>query len=129
MMHMRRKATTLLIGLTAMAALLMGGVVNAAPAAAATSCPDGYVCIYKGDVYDGYDYHPLVARYYYYGVYNLSNFYGVYSISNCQTGGANVQGFSGYNGTGSELWRSQLRSCPTGFVMNLTPTNSIRLYR
>lgn len=126
---MRRSLVVLFMGLVA----LVGGVGTATSAVAegygyGSDCPTGYVCIYKGDIYDGTDYHPRVASYYKYGTYNLSGFYGLYTISNCQTGYAGVDGYSGYNGTGTKLFQSAVpRLCPAGFVQNMTPVNSIRL--
>lgn len=101
------------------------GVVTAA----ATTCPSGYLCIYKGDIWDGGTYHPIVARYYAYGTYNLSNMYGPHTIKNCQTGGAGASGYSGYNATGSVLWYLPDSNCNmAGFLVDFTPVNSLRLY-
>lgn len=100
------------------------GVVSAA----ATTCPSGYVCIYQGDIWDGGSYHPMVARYYNYGTYNLSNMVGSYTVKNCQTGGAGVAAYSGYNATGSLLWDLRVNNCSTGMWTNFTPVYSLRLH-
>lgn len=92
-----------------------------------SGCPSGYVCIYQGDVFDGGSNHPMVYSFYYYGTYNVSNLIGNYTVFNCQTGGAHVAGYSGYNATGSVLW-SLGNNCSGGFWYDLTPTNSVRLY-
>jgi len=92
-----------------------------------SGCPTGYVCIYQGDVWDGSPNHPMVYSFYYYGTYNVSNLIGDYTVFNCQSGGAGVAGYSGYNATGSVLW-SLGNNCAGGFWEDLTPTNSVRLY-
>lgn len=95
---------------------------------AATSCPSGYVCIYQGDIWDGGSYHPMVARYYNYGTYNLSNMVGSYTVKNCQTGGAGVAAYSGSNATGSLLWDLRTNNCLSGMWTNMTPVYSLRLH-
>jgi hypothetical protein len=100
------------------------GVVSAA----ASTCGAGYVCIYQGDIWDGGTNHPMVARYYNYGTYNLSNMIGSYTIRNCQTGGAGVAAYSGYNATGSLLWDLRINNCTTGMWTNFTPVYSLRLH-
>lgn len=135
---MRRFLLTLVM---AMAALVSGvGVASAAPSDAASAaslsaasayspeCKLGYVCIYEGDYQDPGGLGRQVAVYYRYGVYNLNNLIGDYTVQNCQTGGASVIGYSGYNGTGSVLF--EIRGYACGGVAgsrNLTPVNSIRL--
>ena len=100
------------------------GVVSAA----ATTCGSGYVCIYQGDIWDGGTNHPMVARYYAYGTYNLSNMVGSYTFKNCQTGGAGVAAYSGYNATGSLLWDLRINNCSSGLWTNFTPVYSLRLH-
>jgi hypothetical protein len=95
---------------------------------AVTTCGSGYVCIYQGDIWDGGTYHPMVARYYNYGTYNLSNMIGEYTVKNCQTGGAGVAAYSGYNATGSLLWDLRVNNCSSGLWTNLTPVYSLRLH-
>jgi len=99
----------------------------AASAAAASSCGAGYVCIYEGDIFDGGTDHPVVYRFYRYGTYNLSGIIGEYTVRNCQTGGARVALYSGYNATGSVLWDLG-DNCAGGLWTDLTPVNSVRVY-
>ncbi|GHH42915.1 hypothetical protein [Streptomyces candidus] len=105
-------------------------LASAAPAAAAQTptCGSGYVCIYKGDIFDGGSHHPVVYRFYRYGTYNVANLIGDYTVKNCQTGGAGVQGLTGYNGTGSVAWNLNVNNCSTGLWTSLTSTNSVRVY-
>ena len=91
-------------------------------------CDAGHVCIYKGDIWDDSPNHAKVYDFYYYGTYNVHNLIGDYTVMNCQTGGAGVKGFTGYNGTGSVAWDLSSNNCPWGFWTDLTPTNSVRLY-
>ncbi|MEV1023199.1 hypothetical protein [Streptomyces sp. NPDC050264] len=112
---------------------------SAAPLAATTAplaaskvqtaaCSSGYVCIYKGDIFDGSSNHPMVYTFYRYGTYNVANLVGDYTVKNCQTGGAGVQGLTGYNGTGSVAWNLGINNCGTGLWTSLTSTNSVRVY-
>ncbi|OEV08238.1 hypothetical protein AN219_31340 [Streptomyces nanshensis] len=91
-------------------------------------CNSGYVCIYKGDIWDGSSNHPMVYSFYRYGTYNVANLIGDYTVKNCQTGGAGVRGLTGYDGTGSVAWDLDVNNCATGLWTNLTSTNSVRLY-
>lgn len=104
-------------------------VTAAVPAGAQTvACNSGHVCIYKGDIWDGGSDHAKVYDFYYYGTYNVHNLIGEYTVLNCQTGGAGVEGFTGYNGTGSVAWNLSGNNCAGGFWTNLTSTYSVRLY-
>lgn len=124
-MNIRQK----LAALTAAVPLLLGVSVATAPTASATDvCGDGYVCIYQGDVWDGSSNHPLVYRFYTYGVHNVYNLVGEYTVRNCQTGGAGVTGYSGWDGTGSVTWSLPSNNCTWGLWTNLTSTYSVRLY-
>jgi hypothetical protein len=95
---MKKLLSSLTLATAAIGAYVVGGtgVASAAVSAAVTTCGAGYVCIYKGDIWDGGSYHPMAARYYNYGTYNLSNMIGDYTVKNCQTGGAGVAAYSGY---------------------------------
>jgi hypothetical protein len=92
------------------------------------SCGSGYVCIYKGDIWDGSSNHAKVYNFYRYGTYNVHNLVGDYTVLNCQTGGAGVEGFTGYNGTGSVAWNIDINNCSGGLWTDLTSTYSVRLY-
>ncbi|MFJ2740697.1 hypothetical protein ACIO3O_13610 [Streptomyces sp. NPDC087440] len=109
-------------------ALTTTSTASAEQTRAAASCSSGYVCIYKGDIFDGSPNHPLVYSFYRYGTYNVANLIGDYTIKNCQTGGAKVQGLTGYNGTGSVAWNLTVNNCSTGLWTSLTSTNSVRVY-
>lgn len=99
------------------------------PDVAETSvCTSGYVCIYKGDIWDGGTNHPMVYRFYYYGTYNVYNLIGSYTVQNCQTGGAGVEGFTGTNGTGRVAWNLDINNCSTGLWTDLTSTYSVKVY-
>lgn len=127
---MRRILLALLacLGLTAPVALAAAVPASASAHSAQTvACNSGYVCIYKGDIWDGSSNHPKVYNLYYYGTYNVQNLVGEYTVVNCQTGGARVQGWTGYNATGSVAWDIG-NNCSTGLWIDLTPTNSVRLY-
>lgn len=133
-------------GAAAAAALaLAGAAALAAPTAAAAApaqpgtppaahelmtepCESGYVCIYKGDIWDERPNHPMVYSFYRYGTYNVKNLVGEYTVVNCQTGGAGVRGYTGSNGTGSVDWDLGINNCSTGLWTDLTPTNSVQLY-
>ena len=93
-----------------------------------TPCSSGYVCIYKGDIWDGSPNHPMVYSFYRYGTYNVANLIGDYTVVNCQTGGAGVKGFTGSNGTGSVAWDLDINNCNSGLWTSLTSTNSVRVY-
>jgi len=116
-----RKAAVLVSGA---GLLLARAVAVAGPAEAATStpqnCASGYVCVYKTSNLTT----PVGTKYYTYKAYNFTNMIGSYIVYNHQTGGAGVQLYSGYNGTGSIL-----DNVPAGtyHTFNLTPVNSIRL--
>jgi hypothetical protein len=130
---MRRSLIALLacLGLAAPVTLAAATTASAAPrapeSAQTTACNSGYVCIYKGDIWDGGTNHPKVYNLYYYGTYNVQNLIGEYTVVNCQTGGARVQGWTGYNATGSVAWDIG-NNCSGGLWTDLTPTNSVRLY-
>ncbi|GHJ41122.1 hypothetical protein [Streptomyces sp. TS71-3] len=91
------------------------------------TCNSGYVCIYKGDIWDDSPNHPMVYSFYRYGTYNVQNLVGDYTVMNCQTGGAGVEGFTGSNGTGSVAWNIG-NNCGWGLWTSLTSTYSVRLY-
>jgi hypothetical protein len=91
------------------------------------TCNSGYVCIYKGDIWDDSSDHAMIYRFYYYGTYNVQNLIGDYTVLNCQTGGAGAEGFTGYNGAGSVAWNLG-NNCGSGFWTDLTSTYSVRLY-
>ncbi|MFD7712178.1 hypothetical protein, partial [Streptomyces sp. NPDC059786] len=97
-----------------------------APSTRTVACNSGHVCIYKGDIRDGSSDHAKVYDFYYYGTYNVQNLIGDYTVLNCQTGGAGVEGFSGYNGSGSVVWRIDSNNCGTGLWTSLTSTYSVR---
>lgn len=101
---------------------------SAADEARTASCTSGYVCIYKGDIWDGGSNHPMVYSFYRYGTYNVANLIGDYTVVNCQTGGAGVKGYTGSNGTGSVAWDLGVNNCGTGLWTSLTSTNSVRVY-
>ncbi|GAA3487345.1 hypothetical protein [Streptomyces cremeus] len=109
-------------------ALTTTSTASAAEARATASCSPGYVCIYQGDIFDGSPNHPMVYSFYRYGTYNVANLVGDYTVKNCQTGGAKVQGRTGYNGTGSVAWDLTVNNCSTGLWTSLTSTNSVRVY-
>lgn len=107
-------------------------VAPAASANAAAStpiCASGYVCIFKGDVFDGKPAsdHPKLYSWYYYGTYNVYNLTGGGTIFNCQTGGAKATGYSAYNGGGSKLWTLG-NNCSGGYTTGLTALYSVKLY-
>lgn len=122
------------LGLAAPVVVAGSTAASASPALATTSavrtaaCNSGHVCIYKGDIWDGSPNHAKVYDFYYYGTYNVRNLIGDYTVLNCQTGGAGVNGFTGYNGTGSVAWDIPYNNCAGGLWTDLTPTNSVRLY-
>ncbi|MGW2831731.1 hypothetical protein [Streptomyces sp. NPDC001286] len=127
---MRRILIALLacFGLTTPVAIASAMPASASPHSVQTvACNSGFVCIYKGDIWDGSSNHPKVYNLYYYGTYNVQNLVGEYTVVNCQTGGARVQGWTGYNATGSVAWDIG-NNCSTGLWTDLTPTNSVRLY-
>ncbi|MFD5920980.1 hypothetical protein ACFVYP_29360 [Kitasatospora sp. NPDC058201] len=124
-MNIRKKIATL----TAAVPLLVGVSVATAPTASATeSCTGGYVCIYQGDIADGSGNHPLVYRFYEYGTYNVYNLVGEYTVKNCQTGGAGVTGYTGWNAGGGIAWSIPVNNCAGGLWVNLTSTYSVRVY-
>ncbi|MEV6941007.1 hypothetical protein AB0N07_03130 [Streptomyces sp. NPDC051172] len=132
---MRRVLVVLLacLGLAVPAVVTASTAASAAPAlsprtAQTTACNAGHVCIYQGDIWDDSPNHPKVYDFYYYGTYNVHNLIGDYTVLNCQTGGAGVKGFTGYNGTGSVTWDLDINNCAGGLWTDLTPTNSVRLY-
>jgi hypothetical protein len=90
-------------------------------------CSSGYVCIYKGDIWDDSPNHSMVYSFYRYGTYNVKNLIGEYTVLNCQTGGAGAEGFTGSNGTGSVTWDLG-NNCLGGLWTDLTSTYSVRLY-
>jgi hypothetical protein len=92
------------------------------------ACSSGYVCIYKGDIWDGSSNHPKVYNFYRYGTYDVHNLIGDYTVLNCQTGGAGAEGFTGYGGTGSVAWNLSSNNCAGGLWTDLTSTYSVRLY-
>ncbi|MGW3122033.1 hypothetical protein ACWDBW_33670 [Streptomyces sp. NPDC001107] len=129
---MRRVFIVLLacLGLTVPVTVAAATAASASPALSVqtSSCNSGHVCIYKGDIWDGGSNHAKVYDFYYYGTYNVHNLIGEYTVLNCQTGGAGVKGFTGYNGTGSVAWDLPTNNCAGGLWTDLTPTNSVRVY-
>ena len=102
-------------------------LVGATSAGARTDhdCQDGFVCLYRQDVYwDGANARTMEGSWYYYGAYNLSNEYGLHLIINNHVGGAGIELCTGWNGTGT---------CtplvgPYNIVDDMGPYNSIVLY-
>ncbi|MEU6252046.1 hypothetical protein [Streptomyces sp. NPDC047043] len=129
---MRRAFVVLLacLGLTAPVTVAASTAASASPVLSVqtAACNSGHVCIYKGDIWDDSPNHAKVYDFYYYGTYNVHNLIGDYTVLNCQTGGAGVKGFRGYNGTGSVTWDLDANNCAGGLWTDLTPTNSVRLY-
>ena len=128
---MRRAFVVLLacLGLALPMVVTASTAASASPRTVQTvGCNAGHVCIYKGDIWDDSPNHAKVYDFYRYGTYNVHNLIGDYTVMNCQTGGAGVKGFTGYNGTGSVAWDLSSNNCPWGFWTDLTPTNSVRLY-
>ncbi|MGW2721852.1 hypothetical protein [Streptomyces sp. NPDC001492] len=132
---MRRVLVVLLacLGSAVPAVVTASTAASAAPAlsprtAQTAGCNAGHVCIYQGDIWDDSPNHPKVYDFYRYGTYNVRNLIGDYTVLNCQTGGAGVKGFTGYNGTGSVAWDLGINNCAGGLWTDLTPTNSVRLY-
>ena len=122
MRRIMRKAAVLVsaAGLLLAGAVVIAGPAEAAAAATPQNCASGYVCIYKTNGLGT----PLKPTYFTYKAYNFTNMTGNYLVYNHQTGGAGVQLYSGYNGTGSIL-----DNVPAGtyHTFNLTPVNSIKL--
>ncbi|MEU6355906.1 hypothetical protein ABZ896_42445 [Streptomyces sp. NPDC047072] len=124
---MRRFFTGLLACLALALPMTAASTTTASAAAQTDACASGHVCIYKGDIWDGSSNHAKVYDFYYYRTYNVQNLVGDYTILNCQTGGARVQGWTGYNATGSVAWDIG-NNCSSGLWTDLTPTNSVRVY-
>ncbi len=130
----RRRAATAVgaFALAGAAVCTTASTASAAPSPAhearTAPCSSGYVCIYKGDIWDGSPNHPMVYSFYRYGTYNVANLIGDYTVVNCQTGGAGVKGFTGSNGTGSVAWNLDVNNCSTGLWTSLTSTNSVQVY-
>ena len=127
---MRNKLRTLLAAATVVAAA--GTTVVAGSAAAFANggqpfdgCPDGDVCIYAQGVHDNIGASNITNKYFYYGIYNLSNQVGAHWIINNQNG-AYVKLCTGYNGTGD---CSDVQNPGAGEYRDLTPINSIVLYQ
>lgn len=108
-----------------------GALAQAATATAASSslCASGWVCIYKGDIFDGQPMstHPMMYSWYYYGTYNFYNLTGIETTLNCQTGGARIALYTGANGTGTKAFDFG-NNCISPGGQNYTPLNSIKLY-
>ncbi|GHP01113.1 hypothetical protein KSF_111600 [Reticulibacter mediterranei] len=111
--------------LLAVSLVFAGGVsaptAHAAPAGTIHGCPSGYVCIYPQNA--GWNGDKPSLKYYYYGVYQLSNQYGTHEIFNNQYSNAGFDLCTDWNGT----------VCDLGFSINsygavdLTPINSVRV--
>jgi hypothetical protein len=115
---------------TATGTTVLTGAAGASAAAQNdwAGCPEGNVCIYAEGRYN-FDAGDVTNKYFRYGTYNLSNQVNYHWVLNNQTGqfeDAYVKLCTGYNGTGD---------CSTvlvpgyGDYLNLTPINSIVLYR
>lgn len=124
---MRRFFTAALAAVALALPMAAASATTASAAPQTVGCSSGHVCIYKGDIWDGSSDHAKVYDFYYYGTYNVQNLIGNYTVLNCQTGGARVQGLTGYNGTGSVSWDIG-NNCSGGLWTDLTPTNSVRVY-
>ncbi|MFR9673783.1 hypothetical protein [Streptomyces sp. TR06-5] len=126
------------LGLTVPAAVAAPTALAAPPTEAAAApdsgnaltdvCDPGWVCVYEGDVWDGGTNHPLVYSWYSYGIYNVHGLVGEYTVFNCQTDGAGVRGYTGWDGTGSVAWNLDINNCSAGYWRNLTSTYSVQLY-
>ncbi|GHD93010.1 hypothetical protein [Streptomyces naganishii] len=108
---------------TAAAAVVgLSGVADARPADPWAGCPDGAVCVYPQDQ------NPAVRPslvFYSYGPHNLTNQYGRHWVLNNQYGGATAALCTGSGGVGCGSRIAQ----GTGVYADLTPVNSITLYR
>ena len=85
-------------------------------------CPYGAVCIYPDDSWNGGNPEHV---YWSYGTHKLYNEYGTHRVFNNQSGNASARICKGSSGTkcGEKL-------IPFRYMdVNLTPINSIRLYR
>ncbi|MFI1382431.1 hypothetical protein [Embleya sp. NPDC020886] len=110
------------------AASASAAATTVVPSMRTSGCDSGYVCIYKGDIWDDSPNHPMVYSFYRYGTYNVANLIGDYTVVNCQTGGAGVKGFTGRDGTGNVAWDVDINNCNSGLWTSLTSTNSVRVY-
>ncbi|MDT6984248.1 hypothetical protein ACFSUJ_28145 [Streptomyces lusitanus] len=111
------------------ATVLMGATGASAAQADWAGCPDGNVCIYAEGRYSNIGAGDITNKYFRYGTYNLSNQVNQHWVLNNQTGpfeDAYVKLCTGYNGTGD---CSKKLGPGYGEYLNLTPINSIVLYR
>ncbi|MER6999337.1 hypothetical protein [Streptomyces sp. NPDC000410] len=106
---------------TVAAVLAFGGAAEAKPADWA-GCPDGAVCIYPQDQDPAQKPSDI---FYSYGAHNLSNQFGNHWVLNNQTGGATAALCTGSGGSGC----GERIAADTGVYADLTPINSITLYR
>ncbi|CAL9360700.1 hypothetical protein SUDANB120_00656 [Streptomyces sp. enrichment culture] len=106
----------------AAAVVALGGAAQAKPAGDWAGCPSGAVCIYPQDQ------NPAVKPthvFYSYGAHKIYNQYGNHWVLNNQTGGATAALCTGSSGTGC----GGRIAAQTGVYANLTPINSVALYR
>ncbi|MCI3156279.1 MULTISPECIES: hypothetical protein [Streptomyces] len=130
---MRNKLRNLL-AMAAVAAATGATVLTGATGASAAAqdwagCPDGNVCIYAEGRYSNIGAGDITNKYFRYGTYNLSNQVNQHWVLNNQNGpfeDAYVKLCTGYNGTGD---CSKVLGPGYGEYLNLTPINSIVLYR
>ncbi|MFI9284661.1 hypothetical protein [Streptomyces werraensis] len=130
---MRNKLRNLL-AMVAVAAATGTTVLTGATGASAAAqdwagCPDGNVCIYAEGRYSNIGAGDITNKYFRYGTYNLSNQVNQHWVLNNQNGpfeDAYVKLCTGYNGTGD---CSKVLGPGYGEYLNLTPINSIVLYR
>ncbi|GAA2768620.1 hypothetical protein GCM10010103_76630 [Streptomyces paradoxus] len=110
--------------------VLMGATgASAAAQADWAGCPDGNVCIYAEGRYSNIGAGDITNKYFRYATYNLSNQVNQHWVLNNQNGpfeDAYVKLCTGYNGTGD---CSKVLGPGYGEYLNLTPINSIVLYR
>ncbi|GHP00308.1 hypothetical protein KSF_103550 [Reticulibacter mediterranei] len=86
-------------------------------------CPPGYVCIYPEGSTNGVNDTTPTQKYYYYGVYQLSNQYGQHEIINNQVDKAWASLCTDWQGATCHQMLAPL----TLGTYNLTPINSIKV--
>ena len=99
---------------------------TAIPADTYAGCPSGYLCLYKGTIYNNFT-RPD-AMYYHCGTVNLSGWVTHHgSYINNQTGGVTSLFWSGYNGTGRIIRISRSVPYPGWYDgdFDFYPVNSI----
>ncbi|AQZ62095.1 unnamed protein product [[Actinomadura] parvosata subsp. kistnae] len=110
-------ALAVLAALSAPAAATTGQVPAMEMERARAGCPSGHVCIYPDATPNG---NP--DTYFRYGAHNLRNVFGDRLVVNNQTGGAGLRLCAAYGGQNCGA-----RLGPGGYVVNLSPVNSILL--